>query len=138
MKLLVKNRKQRVAALEKASGIEEHVSDLNALLDEIVMVQESSQALQADRKKERAVSADKAERLREDIRQKTLEGMKPRDKRKSTDDNALHSFLESRHVADTESKRQKLALEERRVALEERRLDLVEQKAALETKNALL
>jgi hypothetical protein len=134
IKLLVKGQKRRIEELERASGIEETISDLDALIDEIITIQESSNAIQAEKKRVEKESAERADKIAEEVRQKAMEGMKPREKRKSTDETTLLSFLEARHAADAETKRQKLALEERRIAHEERRLKLAEERAALDTK----
>jgi hypothetical protein len=44
VKLLVKNRKQRVAAFDRASGLEELVSSLDAFVDEITVLKETTHA----------------------------------------------------------------------------------------------
>lgn len=110
------------------------MSDLDGMLDEIITIQESSHAIQADKKKAEKESAERADKTAEEIRQKAMEGMKPREKRKtpSSDDSALLSFLETRQADVASVKRRKLALEERRLALEERRFELAEQRAAPE------
>ncbi|KAJ0390758.1 hypothetical protein P43SY_010241 [Pythium insidiosum] len=145
IKLLVKGRRRRVAELEKASGIEETVSDLDAMLDEIIMIQESSIASQAERRQTEKENAERADRIAEEIRQKAIEGMRPREKRRApSEDSTLISLLEARQATESarqtseaEIKRQKLVLEERRLELEERRIELAERRAALEAQERL-
>jgi hypothetical protein len=145
IKLLVKGRKQRVAELESASGIEETVSDLDAMLDEIITIQESSTAGQAERKQAEKEVDERADKIAEGVWQKVVEGMKPCEKRKApSEDTTLVAFLEARQAteaarqtAETEAKRLKLALEARRLELEERRIQLAERRAALDTQERL-
>ncbi|KAJ0410222.1 hypothetical protein P43SY_002554 [Pythium insidiosum] len=51
VELLVKSRKRRVNELERASGIEETVSDLDAMIDEIITIQESSNVMMTEKKR---------------------------------------------------------------------------------------
>jgi len=132
LKLLVKNRKRCVAQLLAASGIEETVSELDHLMDEIISVQEASVAVVAERKKERSDAADKSEQAGEELRQRAMEGMTPRKKKRPVDEHALPTFIQTRHSTESETKRQKPELESRRIELEERRLALAEKRAELE------
>ncbi len=131
--ILIKRQKRKLAAEEKASGINPEPTELDDALEEIITLDEASEMelLELNYEKKEKVEQDKLKAT--DIRQKAMEklretqlrqrdgGEKKKRKRRNGDDTL--KFLKEKSDKDIELRKEEFKLKQSQQSMEEKRVD---------------